>query len=236
MSGDGRLRERTAIVTGAGQGIGRGIARALALEGARVVVAEIDEARGTAVAGELASLLPEVSPEFVQCDVSVPDSIAHCVDQTLARCGGIDILVNNAVFNAPLTSFVEHDDALWLAALQTGLLGTFRFMKACHPHMCGRGGRIINLGSMAGYQGWEKCAAYAAVKEGIRALSKVAAREWGADGITVNVLCPFANSPGWKGFVEASPEAAQRQIDGTLVRRIGDCERDVGTQRRLPRE
>ncbi|MFP8876049.1 MAG: SDR family oxidoreductase, partial [Myxococcota bacterium] len=83
-------------------------------------------------------------------------------------------------------------------------------------------------GSMAGYQGWEKCAAYAAVKEGIRALSKVAAREWGPDGITVNVITPFANSPGWTAYVESNPEAAQAQLDGTPLRRIGDCEADVG--------
>ena len=76
--------------------------------------------------------------------------------------------------------------------------------------------------------GRRECAAYAAVKEGIRALSKVAAREWCPDGITVNVITPFANSPSWTAYVESNPEATQAQLDGTPLRRIGDCEADVG--------
>jgi NAD(P)-dependent dehydrogenase (short-subunit alcohol dehydrogenase family) len=222
----GRLSEKVAIVTGAGQGIGRGIALAFAEEGAKVVVAELEPERGQRTAAELAARGTDAT--FVHCDVSQRESIDACVASTLRAFGRIDILVNNAVHNGPLLSFDDHDASVWTPAIETGLLGTFHFMQACRPHLRERGGRVINLGSMAGYQGWEKCTAYAAVKEGIRALSKVAAREWGPDGITVNVITPFANSPGWVGYVEEQPEAAQAQLDGTPLRRIGDCEDDVG--------
>jgi NAD(P)-dependent dehydrogenase (short-subunit alcohol dehydrogenase family) len=226
MSEAGRLAGKVAIVTGAGQGIGRGIALAFASEGAKVVVAEVDVERGQSVASEIEARGAEAL--FNHCDVGDRGSIDSCVSAVLDAFGGIDILVNNAVYNAPLASFDAHDASIWTPALEVGLLGTFHFMQACRPHLRERGGRVINLGSMAGYQGWEQCTAYAAVKEGIRAMSKVAAREWGKDGVTVNVITPFANSPGWIGYVEEHPEAAQAQLDGTPLRRVGDCEDDVG--------
>ena len=222
----GALDERCAIVTGAGRGIGLGIARALGAAGASVVLAEIDEDAGAEAARQMAAA--GVDAHFQRCDVGDPTSIEACVEATFTRTGRIDILVNNAVFDAPQTPFAEHDDALWDPLLAVGLRGTERFMRACYPHLRVRGGRIINLGSAAGYQGMAGFAAYAAVKEGIRALTRVAAREWGAEGITVNVIAPFADSDGWRRFIDAEPEVAAQMLTDRPVPRVGDCEADVG--------
>ena len=222
----GRLDGKVAIVTGAGQGVGRGIARAFAREGARVVIAELVPERGQRTADEIEAFGGEAI--FLECDVARRDSIEACVVATLERWGGIDILVNNAVHNSPLASIEDHDTAMWGSAIQTDLLGTFHFMQVCRPHLKERSGRVINLGSMAGYQGWPHSAAYAAVKEGIRALSKVAAREWGPDGVTVNVITPMANSPGWEDYRVERPDEAAAQLAQIPLGRVGDCEVDVG--------
>ena len=221
------LAGKTAIVTGAGQGIGRGVARALAAEGATVIIAEINAATGRAVADEIGAAGDKA--RFVACDVGDAASIRACVAATLEIGGGIDILVNNAVFGYPLRPFEEHDDSVWLPSLNVAVLGTFRLMQACFVPMRDRGGgRIINFGSMAGYQGWENSAAYATAKEAVRTLSKVAAREWGRHGITVNTICPFANSPSWREYEKTSPKIAQEQLDHTPIGRVGDCEADIG--------
>ena len=221
------LARKTAIVTGAGQGIGRGVARALAAEGATVVIAEINEATGRAVAEEIG--VSGGRAHFVVCDVGDAASVKACAAATLEMAGGIDILVNNAVFGYSLRPFEEHDDSVWLPSLNVAVLGTFRLMQAFFASMRDRGGgRIINFGSMAGYQAWENGAAYATVKEAVRTLSKVAAREWGRHGITVNTICPFANSPGWLEYQKAFPKIAQEQLDHTPIGRVGDCEADIG--------
>jgi len=224
--GAGRLDEKVAIVTGAGQGVGRGIALALASEGARVVIAERDEATGEAVAGEIRDGGGEALA--VTCDVTDRASVDACVTRALEEWGRLDILVNNAQ-RAPLSpvSFMDHTDEIFALCLDTGLRGTFYFMQACHPHLKG-GGKIINLGSAAGYEGLPGQAAYGAAKEAIRALSRTAAREWGADGINVNVICPFANSPGWQEFERQAPEFAKRAAEARPIARVGDCEADIG--------
>ncbi|MCH2173453.1 SDR family oxidoreductase [Myxococcota bacterium] len=222
----GILDNRCAIVTGAGRGIGLGIARALGAAGAQIVVAEIDREAGESATEALVE--SGVDARYQHCDVGEVSSIQRCVDETIAHHDRIDILVNNAVFNAPQTPLLDHDDDLWDALVRVALRGTERFMRACHPHLRVNGGRIVNLGSAAGYQGMAGFAAYAAVKEGIRALSKVAAREWGADGITVNVIAPFADSDGWRRFIKAQPQAAEQMLEGRPVPRVGDCESDVG--------
>lgn len=222
----GRLDDKVAIVTGAGQGIGRGIARAFAREGARVVIAERVAERGRRSAGEIEAF--GGTALFIDCDVSDRAAVERCVAETIDRWGRLDILVNNAVHNSPLVPLAEHDPGMWSDAIENGLLGTFHCMQVCRPHLVERRGRVINLGSMAGYQGWANCAAYAAVKEGIRALSKVAAREWGPDGVTVNVITPMANSPGWEAYREEHPDEAAEQLAQIPLGRVGDCERDVG--------
>jgi NAD(P)-dependent dehydrogenase (short-subunit alcohol dehydrogenase family) len=123
---------------------------------------------------------------------------------------------------------LEHTDEIIDLCFDTGFRGTIYFMQACHPHLKDRGGRIINLASGAGLNGMWGQAAYGATKEAIRALSKTAAREWGADGINVNILCPLAKSPGVEAMLQQRPELEAQMTQGNPIRRIGDCERDIG--------
>ena len=182
----GRLAGKVAIVTGAGQGVGRGISLAFANEGANVVVAERNEKTGNAVAKECEAAGARAL--FVLCDVTERSSIDLVVSSAVEVFGGIDVLVNNAqVSNPAPVPLMEHDDALVDLCFETGYRATLHFMQACYPHLRERQGRIINLGSNAGLDGMKGQAAYGANKEAIRALSKTAAREWGADGINVNI-------------------------------------------------
>ena len=222
-----KLDTQTAIVTGAGQGVGRGIALALAREGARVVIAEFNSETGEGVAKEIEGFGGRAL--FTQCDVSSRPSVDGVVDATVATFGGIDILVNNAQ-RAPLAPlpFMDHTDETIDLCFETGFRGTFYFMQACYPHLKRRGGHIINVASGAGLDGIKGQAAYGACKEAIRALSKTAAREWGADGINVNIICPLAKSPGVVAMLESSPEMERRMTAGQALQRIGECEEDIG--------
>jgi len=222
-----RLEGKVAIVTGSGQGVGRGIALAFAREGAAVVIAERSEESGLAVAKE--SEAAGARALFVRCDVTSCASIDAAVLRTVEAFGGIDILVNNAqVANPAPIPLMEHDDELVDLCFETGYRATLHFMQACYAHLKERRGRVINLGSNAGLDGMAGQAAYGANKEAIRALSKTAAREWGPDGINVNVLCPLAKSPGVERLLELAPEMERKITAGNPIARIGDCEEDIG--------
>lgn len=223
----GKLEGKVAIVTGAGQGVGRGIALAFAREGAIVVVAERKEETGRAVAEEARALGARAL--FVPCDVTSRASIDAAVARVVEEYGGIDVLVNNAqVGNPAPVPLVDHDDELVELCFATGYRATLHFMQACHPHLKRSRGSVVNLGSSAGLEGMAGQAAYGANKEAIRALSKTAAREWGPEGINVNILCPFAKSPGLEHFLELVPGLERKLVAGQPLGHIGDCETEIG--------
>jgi NAD(P)-dependent dehydrogenase (short-subunit alcohol dehydrogenase family) len=107
-------------------------------------------------------------------------------------------------------------------------MGTLYFMQACFPYLKNDHGKVINLGSAAGILGQSGQSAYAVAKEGVRALTRVAAREWGRYGINVNVVCPLANSPGTERVAEETPERMKQMLASLAIRRVGDCEADIG--------
>lgn len=222
-----RLEGRVAIVTGAGQGVGRGIAMAMARNGARCVIADVSEESGEKVRAEIKAIGAEAI--FVPCDVTRREHAQTTVERCLEAFGQLDILVNNAQ-RAPIrpTPLMDHTDEIVDLCFDTGFRGTLYFMQAAYPHMRENGGRIINLGSGAGLEGMAGQGAYGATKEAIRALSKTAAREWGPEGINVNILCPLAKSPGVAAMLEQAPEMEKRMTLGHPIARIGECEEDIG--------
>ena len=217
------LEGKFAVVTGGGRGVGRGISLALAKAGAGVAILERDPETGpstvdeiTAQGGDALSLAGSVR-ERADCEAIVGAAID--------RFGGVDILVNNAqqVPMGPLDTCTDDD---MYTAWESGTLAAFRLMQLCHPVMSARGGgAIVNLGSGAGTAGLAGLGAYAVAKEGIRALTKIAMLEWGADNIRVNTICPWAKSDYWDTL---SDQQRSARLAHNPLQRIGDPEADVG--------
>jgi NAD(P)-dependent dehydrogenase (short-subunit alcohol dehydrogenase family) len=219
------LQDKVALVTGAGQGVGQGIALALAARGAKIAVTGRTLEKLEATCAEIASRGGEALP--VVCDVKELDSLEACVQQVVDHFGGLQILVNNAQ-EVPLGTLEQVDDASFSAGWESGPLATFRLMKLCYPHLKGDG-CIVNLASSAGKR-WDMTGygCYAATKEAIRSLTRAAACEWGPDGIRSNVILPHAKSPGLQWWMNEYPEEAEEFVATIPQRRVGECEEDIG--------
>jgi NAD(P)-dependent dehydrogenase (short-subunit alcohol dehydrogenase family) len=221
------LDGRTAIVTGAGQGVGQGIALALAKAGATVVVSGRTEGK---LADTCASIAAAGGKALaVPADVKRAADLAALVERAVAETGRLDVLVNNAQ-EVPLGRLADVTDEAFLAGFESGPLASFRLMKLAYPHMKAKGGGVIfNLASSAAVR-WDMTGygAYAAVKQAVRSLSRAAAAEWGRDGIRVLTLAPHAASPGLKGWIESNPKEAEAFFRTIPLGRVGDCEGDIG--------
>ena len=219
------LEGKAALVTGAGQGVGQGIALALAAEGARVAVSGRTLEKLEATCDMIRQRSGEAFP--VECDVKSASSLQACVDSVTTRLKGLHILVNNAQ-EVPLGTLDQVTDESFAAGWESGPMATFRLMKLCRPHLAG-GGCIINLASSAAKR-WDMSGygAYAATKEAIRSLSRAAACEWGPEGIRTNVILPHAKSPGLAWWMDNNPEEAAEFIAAIPQRRVGECEQDIG--------
>jgi NAD(P)-dependent dehydrogenase (short-subunit alcohol dehydrogenase family) len=228
MSGKGidfGLDGKVAIVTGSGQGIGRGIALVFARAGARVVVAEWKVHRMERTVEEIRA---EGHQAFgVPTDVSKHEQIRAMIERTVSHFGQLDVLVNNAQSFAPRTPLLEITDEQLDVFIDSGIRGTLWAMQAAHPHMKGRGGRIINFVSASGIKGEPGLGAYNATKEGIRALTRTAAREWGKDGVLVNAIAPAAMSKRGQDYQARDPEAFAQAMADRPIGRLGDPETDV---------
>lgn len=223
-----RLESKVAIVTGAGEGIGRGIARRLASEGADVLVAEIRADTGQRTASELARDFG-VRAAFRPTDVGRRDDVLAMVDTAMGSFGRIDVLVNNAWGGGSFTRLEHKTDADMEHGLRVGVLAVFWSMQAVFPHMRDQGGgRIINLCSLNGVNAHMYTAEYNTAKEGIRSLTRTAAREWARHDILANIICPAAATAAYEAFRAASPENAAEILKQNPMGRMGDPEHDIG--------
>lgn len=220
----GVLDEQVAIITGAGQGVGRGVALAIAGEGAKVAVLGRTMSKCETVAAEIADRGGTALP--VQCDVEHRDQIEASVDRVMKEWARLDLLVNNAhtkVYQS-IRKLTDADmDAMWLS----GPMATFRFMQACFPHLRETQGCVINMGSGSGILPHGAMSGYAMTKEAVRTLSRVGAVEWGRFGIRVNSICPLAETPGLAEFGDAT-SAVDEVTKSIPLGRWGDPETDIG--------
>lgn len=221
------LKGKVALITGAGQGVGQGIALALASEGVDLVLAgrTVEKLEATA------KLIAERGARAITlaCNVKSAEDLAKAVDSAVATFGGLDILVNNAQ-EVPLGLLEDVTDEAFLAGFESGPLASFRLMKLARPHMAARGGgTIINFASSAGIR-WDMSTygCYGAVKQATRALTRAAAAEWGQDKIRVLTIAPHAESPGLKWWIDNNPEEAKAFFRTIPLGRIGRLEQDIG--------
>jgi NAD(P)-dependent dehydrogenase (short-subunit alcohol dehydrogenase family) len=222
----GRLSGRVALVTGAGQGVGQGIALALASEGADVAVAGRTLAKVEDTAKQIEARGARALA--IRCDVCELADVERAVETAVRELGGLQILVNNAQI-VPLGRLLDVSDESFEAGWRSGPQATHRFMRAAHPHLAKRGGVIVNLGTAASLRhdpiGY---GCYGAAKEAIRTLTRAAAVEWGGDGIRALNVIPLADSPALADWKRHLPDEYAEYCRQIPVGRVGDCERDIG--------
>ena len=223
----GRLDGRTAVITGAGDGIGLGIARRFGAEGARVVVAEINPSAGAAAATALTADFG-TDAVSIRTDVSVKEDVVAAVGLAQQRWGRLDILVNNAWGGGRLSRVEHKTDELLARGFGVGFYGPFWAMQAALPLMKAQGyGRIVNLCSLNGVNAHMGTAEYNSAKEALRALTRTAAREWAPYGITANVICPGAKTAATRRVFADHPELEAAADAANPMGRLGDPEGDI---------
>jgi meso-butanediol dehydrogenase / (S,S)-butanediol dehydrogenase / diacetyl reductase len=222
----GRLEGKVVLVTGAGQGIGAGIALAAAAEGASVVAAgrTLEKVEKTAAEVEARG----VRALAVQCDVRRRDEVDACVAAALERFDRLDGLVNNAQMVA-LGPVLEITEKAARRTWESGFLGSLWFMQAAFPALQTSKGSIVNLGTGSALRNdLPGFALYAGTKEMIRTLTRMAALEWGSDGVRVNAVIPNGMSPGLEMWSELAPKEYEEFVATIPLGRVGRLEEDVG--------
>ena len=214
----GKLDNKIAIITGAGQGIGRGIAEKLAAEGATVVVTDIDEATAKETAAAIGGGASACAPTSPRASRSRPWS-SRCTRQF----GRIDVLVNNAGWDK-VGPFVDSDEADWDRVIAINLYGVLHTSKAVLPIMAAQGyGSVVNLGSDAGRVGSSGEAVYSAAKGGVIAFSKATAREMARHQVNVNCVCPGpTDTPLFASIGGDNPKLREALTKAIPFRRLAD--------------
>lgn len=236
----GFLSEKTAIITGAGRAvlsdgrcgsIGYGIATAYAKEGANLVITgrnkqKLEDAKTELEEKYGVKVLP------IQADINADSdneaTAKMVVDKAVEAFGGIQVLINNAQASASGVTLEDHTKEQFDLAMYSGVYAVFYYMKSCHPYLAASHGSVINFASGAGLFGNYGQCAYAATKEGIRGLSRVAANEWGKDGINVNIVCPLAWTAQLEKFEQAYPDAFKANVKMPPMGHYADAEKEIG--------
>lgn len=236
----GFLTGKTAIITGAGRAvlkngecgsIGYGIATAYAKEGANLVITGRNVQKLEDAKNELEKLYNVkvlVIPADVNAGADNEAVVNNVIRQAVDTFGRIDVVINNAQASASGVPIAEHTTEQFDLALYSGLYAAFYYMKAAYPYLKETKGSVINFASGAGLFGNFGQCSYAAAKEGIRGLSRVAATEWAKDGINVNVICPLAWTAQLENFQLAYPEAFEKNVHMPPAGHYGNVETEIG--------
>ena len=223
----GLLEDRVAIVTGAGQGVGEGIAAAMAEAGAAVVIAARRADNGEPAAQAIRDRGHRAL--FCRCDVTERADVDAAVAAAVDRWGRLDLMVHNAVSPpGPPRPIQEVDDETIAAQIATSTTATFHCAQAAFPELRANSGSLILLTSPSGIEGSGHLPVYGAVKGAQRGLLKSLAREWGPHGVRVNAIAPVAWTPAMDVATEANPTLEARLIGRTPLGRIGDPTSDIG--------
>jgi NAD(P)-dependent dehydrogenase (short-subunit alcohol dehydrogenase family) len=223
----GTLEGKSAVIAGAGQGIGQAVARLFAREGASVALLDINE---EGLADTDALVAGEGGPAVVsRCDVTNRADVDAAVDAAIGAHGKVDILVNTPMI-MHLALLQDQTEEALMGSLRVMVLGVFNTMQACFPSMRkSAGGRVINFGSGAATNGAPGFSTYAAAKEAVRGLSNTAANEWGRYAITVNSIIPWAQTPSFWTALEADSSVTLEDMAASspLGRAGGDPLTDI---------
>lgn len=222
-----KLDGKVVIITGGGRGIGFGLSTAFAKAGAKLVITGRTE---STLLSAKEKLEKEYATEVltVTADGADENAIKNVIEKTVQKFGRIDSVINNAQASASGKMLIQHTKEDIDLAINSGIYATFFYMKEAYPYLKESKGAVVNFASGAGLFGRIAQSSYAAAKEGIRGLSRVAATEWAPDGIRVNVICPLAMTEGLQKFKEEYPERYEQTIKGVPMGRFADPEKDVG--------
>ena len=222
-----RLAGNVTIITGGGKGIGFGLAQAFAQEGSDLVITGRTESRLLDAKKRLEEEYGiEVLP--IVADGADEAAIKNVVAKAVDKFGKITTLVNNAQVSKSGLPLVEHTKEDFDLAIYSGLYASFFYMRECFPYLKESKGSVINFASGAGLFGKLGQSSYAAAKEGIRGMSRVAASEWGPDGVRVNVICPLAMTESLREWKEHYPELYEKTIQGIPLGHFADPKNDIG--------
>ncbi len=225
----GTMTGKTVIITGGGKGggIGYGISTAFAKEGANLVITGRNVEKLETAKEELERLYG-IKVLTVAADGGDEEQVKNVIDKTIETFGNIHVLINNAQNSASGVMLADHTKEDFDKAIFSGLYAVFFYMKHAFPYLKETKGSVINFASGAGLFGKPGQSSYAAAKEGIRGLSRVAATEWGPFGINVNIICPLVMTDALRQWKDAYPDVYEQTIKGIPAGRFGDAETDIG--------
>lgn len=225
----GKFDGKVVLITGGGKGggIGYGLSTAFAKEGANLVITGRSVGKLDSAKEELERLYG-IKVLTMQADGGVEEDVKKVIEGTIATFGRLDAVVNNAQNSASGLMLVEHSKEDFDRAVYSGLYAVFFYMKHAYPYLKETKGSVVNFASGAGLFGRIAQSSYAAAKEGIRGLTRVAATEWGPDGINCNIICPLVMTDQLAQWKEAYPEAYAKTVQGIPAGRFGDPEKDIG--------
>ena len=221
--------QKVAIITGGGKGggIGYGLSTAFAKAGYNLTITGRSLQKMEDAKAELEQLYG-IKVLVCQADGGVEEQVQAVVEKTIAEYGRIDVLINNAQASKSGVMLADHTKEDFDLAIFSGLYAAFFYMKHCFPYLKETQGSVVNFASGAGISGRLGQSSYAAAKEGIRGMTRVAANEWGQYNINCNVVCPLVMTDQLKKWREEYPDIYEKTIQAVPMGRFGDPEKDIG--------